>query len=50
MIVDVHTHLPTHEHKVPKKDIKKDKIYQSGKEIKLTNTKDEYIKALEPVD
>ena len=50
MIVDVHTHLPTHEHNVPKKDIKKDKIYQSGKEIKLTNTIDEYIKALEPVD
>ena len=50
MIVDVHTHLPTHEHNVPKKDIKKDNIYQSGKEIKLTNTIDEYIKALEPVD
>ena len=50
MIVDVHTHLPTHEDEVPENDVKFESIMRSGEAVRITNSVDDYLAAMSPVD
>ena len=38
MIVDVHTHLPTHPDTVPTDEVKTEQTMRSGEVVTLTNT------------
>ena len=38
MIVDVHTHLPTHQNKVPESEMVTEEMMRSGKSVNLTNS------------
>ena len=51
MITDVHTHIPSHQNKVPKSEERYDESMQSGSQYKtkLTNSIDDYLKAMEKV-
>ena len=51
MITDVHTHIPSHQNKVPESEERYDKSMQSGSQYKtkLTNSIDDYLKAMEKV-
>ena len=48
MIVDVHSHLPTHEHDVPLDDEASNPLI--GSNVKLAGSLKEYVTAMEPVD
>lgn len=48
MIVDVHSHNPTHEHDVPPEDVTTNPIIGTG--VKLAGSLSEYSTAMEPVD
>lgn len=48
MIVDVHSHNPTHEHDVPVEDVTTNPIIGTG--VKLAGSMSEYSTAMEPVD
>ena len=48
MIVDVHSHNPTHELEVPPEDVVSNPMV--GKGVKLAGSLSEYIAAMEPVD
>ncbi len=48
MIVDVHSHNPTHEHDVPPEDLTTNPLIGTG--VKLAGSLDEYSAAMEPVD
>ena len=50
MIVDVHTHLPTHPDKVPPDEVKKEQTMRSGEVVTLTNTIEDYIRDVAPLD
>ena len=50
MIVDVHTHLPSHRDSVPPSEMKTDTEMRSGETVQLTNSIDDYLKSIEPVD
>jgi len=52
MIVDVHTHLPSHEFKVPESEIRYENAMKSGsgQPTKLTNSVKEYLEAFKNVD
>jgi len=50
MIVDVHTHIPTHQRKVPKRDLVSEEMMRSGDSVMLTNSLDDYLKDMEVVD
>ena len=50
MIVDVHTHLPTHQEAVPVNEIVTEEMMRSGDSIKLTNSVEDYINDMEIVD
>ena len=50
MIVDVHTHLPTHEDAVPDEDAELDTAMRPGKYVRLTNSVQDYLDAMGPVD
>ena len=50
MIVDVHTHLPTHQNKVPESEMVTEEMMRSGKSVNLTNSLDDYMKEMEVVD
>lgn len=50
MIVDVHTHLPSHRDRVPSSEQRFETDMRSGTPVALTNTVDDYINALAPVD
>ena len=50
MIVDVHTHLPTHPDTVPDSDQRTDTVMRSGETVRLTNSVDDYLRAMAPVD
>ena len=50
MIVDVHTHLPTHMSEVPPDQIKTEQTMRSGETVRLTNSIDDYLKDMEVVD
>ena len=47
MITDVHTHIPSHQNKVPESEERFDESMQSGSKYKtkLTNSVDDYLKA-----
>ncbi len=47
MIVDVHTHLPTHQNKVPESEMVTEEMMRSGKSVNLTNSVDDYMKEME---
>ena len=48
MIVDVHSHNPTHEYDVPPEDVVTNPIVGTG--VKLAGAMSEYVEAMEPVD
>ena len=48
MIVDVHSHNPTHEHDVPSEDVITNPLIGTG--VKLAGSLSEYVEAMEPVD
>ncbi len=48
MIVDVHSHNPTHEHDVPPEDVTTNQLIGTG--VKLAGSLSEYATAMEPVD
>ena len=50
MIVDVHTHLPTHPDTVPDSEQRTDTVMLSGETVRLTNSVDDYLRAMAPVD
>ena len=50
MIVDVHTHLPTHPDTVPDSEQLTDTVMLSGETVRLTNSVDDYLRAMAPVD
>ena len=50
MIVDVHTHIPTHENEVPDFEIKLDTSMKSGIATKLTNSVRDYLESFKNVE
>ena len=50
MIVDVHTHIPTHEHAVPPEEIRSETTMRSGDTVQQTNSVADYLEAMAPVD
>ena len=50
MIVDVHTHMPTHPDTVPDSEQQTDTTMRSGETVRLTNSIDDYLQAMAPVD
>ncbi len=50
MIIDSHTHLPTHEGMVPAGEVKVDSVMRSGVISRLTKTMDEYLQDMKVVD
>jgi predicted TIM-barrel fold metal-dependent hydrolase len=50
MIVDVHTHLPTHDAVVPDEELEFDTAMRPGLQVRLTNSVDDYLDAMGPVD
>ncbi len=50
MIVDVHTHLPSHPESVPESDEIEMSIHRSGTPVSFTHTVAEYLHDMEPVD
>ncbi len=50
MIVDVHTHLPTHRDHVPESERRSEFMMRSGDAVPMTNTIADYLDAMAPVD
>ncbi len=50
MIVDVHTHVPSHTETVPAEEERLDTIMRPGKAIRMTTTHDDFLEAMKPVD
>ena len=50
MIVDVHTHIPTHETKVPEPEMKLDTSMKSGGVTRLTNSVEDYLETFKNID
>ena len=50
MIVDVHTHLPTHPNTVPTDEVKTEQTMRSGEVVTLTNTIEDYLRDVAPLD
>jgi predicted TIM-barrel fold metal-dependent hydrolase len=50
VIVDVHTHLPSHPESVPESDEIEMTIHRSGTPVAFSHTVEEYLKDMEPVD
>jgi predicted TIM-barrel fold metal-dependent hydrolase len=50
MIVDVHTHLPTHRDIVPDSELAFESAMRSGDPTSRTNSIADYLRAMEPVD
>ena len=50
MIVDVHTHLPSHEDTVPEDEMMTETTMRSGQTVQLTNSIDDYRRDMAPVD
>lgn len=50
MIVDVHTHLPTHRDHVPESERRSEFMMRSGDAVPMTNTIADYLEAMAPVD
>ena len=50
MIVDVNTHLPSHRETVPPDQMKIETTMRSGESVQLTNSIDDYLRDMGPVD
>ncbi|MCS5574073.1 MAG: amidohydrolase family protein, partial [Pseudomonadales bacterium] len=50
MIVDVHTHLPSHQDTVPPDDMVTETAMRSGEAVQLTNSIADYLRDMEAVD
>ncbi len=50
MIVDVHTHLPTHVDSVPPEEERTSTVARPDKAVRLTNTFSDYLRDMAPVD
>ena len=50
MIVDVHTHLPSHQDTVPSEDMVTETAMRSGETVQLTNSIADYLRDMEAVD
>ena len=50
MIVDVHTHLPTHNAAVPDDEVELDTAMRPGRQVRLTISANDYLDAMAPVD
>ncbi len=50
MIVDVHTHLPSHIDTVPEDEMQTETTMRSGQTVQLTNSIDDYYNDMAPVD
>ena len=50
MIVDVHTHLPSHRDSIPADEMRTETAMRSGETVQLTNTIADYLRAIEPLD
>ena len=50
MIVDVHTHVPTHDQEAPDSEVKVESTMRSGEEVRLTNSVGDYLVDMSPVD
>jgi len=50
MIVDVHTHLPSHRDTVPPDEMQVETTMRSGETVQLTNSIDDYLRDMGPVD
>lgn len=50
MIVDVHTHLPSHPDTVPESERLTENVMRSGAIVQLSNSIDDYLEAMAPVD
>lgn len=50
MIVDVHTHLPTHQDSVPAGEERWDTVMRPDRHIRMTNSFQDYLEAMRPVD
>ena len=50
MIVDVHTHLPSHPDTVPPDEMLTESTMRSGETVQLTNSIDDYLRDMSPVD
>ena len=50
MIVDVHTHVPSHVDAVPSEEESWDNKMRPDRKVRLTTTFDDFFKAMEPVD
>ena len=50
MIVDVHTHLPSHQDTVPEDEMLTETTMRSGETVQLTNSIDDYYNDMSPVD
>jgi len=50
MIIDIHTHLPTHRGEVPAGEVETATIHRSGTPVRFTNSVAEYLEAMAPVD
>ena len=50
MIIDVHTHLPSHPDTVPPDEMLTESTMRSGDSVQLTNSIDDYLRDMSPVD
>jgi len=50
MIIDIHTHLPSHRDEVPPDEVRTASINRSGTPVRFTNSLADYLKAMEQVD
>ncbi|MBI4219776.1 MAG: amidohydrolase [Chloroflexi bacterium] len=50
MIVDVHTHLPTHRTRIPPSERRVESVMRSGTPVQLSNTIADYAAAMKPTD
>ena len=50
MIIDVHTHLPTHQTAVPEDEQVVDRVMRPDRAVTLTNSGDDYLRDMGPVD
>ena len=50
MIVDVHTHLPTHPDTVPEDEMVVETTWRSGESVQHTHSVDDYVRDMAPVD
>ena len=50
MIVDVHTHLPTHPDTVPEDEMVVETTWRSGESVQHTHSVDDYVRDMAQVD